>query len=330
VVKYDMRWGLAAAAAIVITTSTVAADEPRPPPDIATALTDPEKLPQRVHVARRGMFGLTADTTLGDESPSGLSYDDVPLLETQPGRVRVVHDEDSARMFLWINEKDLGWAIAKKTRIAGKGDVGVWLLPGARVTATGKGAKRKIKTKFNSGLEVSLSGVVPADALTRIFTEAPAPTDTGAGASFHAPAIRLEPRGRRMAGMPDGLSVHKVAPGSAGWQLVEHRGRWLEVRGWVHDRDLGGALRMSGTGGGLGLGMSHTDRVDVPAGTCFYAAAGGPIVGVALETELRYTPDHDATWWTIYVASGWGKLTVKARATSTDAAGKPTFATCTP
>ena len=80
------------------------------------------------------------------------------------------------------------------------------------------------------------------------------------------PALRLEPGGRRISGMKNGLSVHVVAEGRGGWKLVEHRGRWLEVRGWVHERDLTDALGMLEGGGGGGYGMSDTRRVEVPAG----------------------------------------------------------------
>jgi hypothetical protein len=294
---------------------------------VTTALTAPERLPLRVHVARAGDFELVPDqvvteTHLGD---TDVRFDDVPVVETRPGHVRIVHDDDDARVLMWIPETDLAWGIAKKTRIAGKGDVGVWLLPGARVTATGAGKKRRIKTTFNNGLDVELSGIVPADALTRTFAEA------GPSAPFgheeHAAAIRLEPGGKKLPGFVNGLTVHVVAPGRGGWKLVEHTSRWLEVRGWVHDRDLGGLRAMSTTGGGVGFGMSDTDRVDVNAGACLYAAKDGPVVGVQLANSTRYTATNDGTWWTIYVGNHWGHFQVNARASRVDK-GKPTFAPC--
>jgi hypothetical protein len=315
-----MRWVTLFVGLALCTGSAVADDQ-------ATALTDPQRLPLRVHIARAGNFGLTPDATNTDahHRDATVTFDDVPLVETRAGRMRIVNDDDSARMLLWIDEKDLAWGIAKKTRIAGKGDVGVWLMPGARVTATGLGAKRHIKTRFNSGLDVELSGVVPADALTRTFANAP---DASAFANDEtASAIRLEPGGKKLAGFPQGLSVHVVAPGRGGWKLVEHRGRWLEVRGWVHDRDLGGLLGTGGTGGGRGYGMSDTDRVDVNAGACLYAAKDGPIAGVELENLTRYSSANDGTWWTVYVGNAWGLFTVYVRASRVDK-GKPTFAPC--
>lgn len=317
-----MRW---AVLVLTLSTGSAFADDAA----TATALTDPQRLPLRVHVARAGDFGLTPDSIITDvhHRDATVTFDDVPVVETRPGRVRIVHDDDSARMLLWIDEKDLAWGIAKKTRIAGKGDVGVWLLPGARVTATGTGAKRRIRTKFNSGLDVELSGVASPDALTRTFALAVEPPPVAG--EEHAKAIRLEPGGRKLAGFPNGLSVHVLAPGRGGWKLVEHRGRWLEVRGWIHDRDLEDDRGMSGTGGGRGYGMSDTDRVQVNAGACLFAAVGGPVAGVELENLTRYSSSNDGTWWSLYVGNAWGLFTVHARATRVDK-GTPTFAPCPP
>jgi hypothetical protein len=96
----------------------------------------------------------------------------------------------------------------------------------------------------------------------------------------------------------------------------------------MRERDLEDGWLGGGTGSGSGIGMSHTPRIAVAAGTCFHARPGGPVVGVQLADVERYTPSNARGWWELYVTNAWGLFTVFARATRTDAAGKPTFARC--
>jgi hypothetical protein len=319
-----MRWGLALA--VIVATASGAAAEHKA--DLATALTDPKRLPLRVHVAKVGAFGLTADAPLvaNELDRDGASYDDVPLIETGRKRVRIVHDEDEARMFLWIAERDLGWALTTRTRIAGKGDVGIWLLPGARVTATGTGARRRVKTRlFYTGVDVELTGVVPTGALARTF--APTPDVPAPASPRRAASVRATPDGKKLASFPEGVTVQVVSDGSAGWKLVEHRSRWLEVRGWTHERELTEDPSEIGSAFGGGYGMPTSRRVEVNAGACLYASKDGPIVGVELAARTRYVDVTDGTWWTVYVGNAWGVFTVHARAASV-VKGKPTFAPC--
>ncbi len=115
-----------------------------------------------------------------------------------------------------------------------------------------------------------------------------------------------------------------------GWTEVEHRSRYLRIRGWVaSDRvDLGRFMGSIGTGGGSGFGMSDTDRVEIPAGACLFDRAGGQLVGVQLATQRRYLAVHDGDWWQVYVGTPWGTLLAWAHALGDDGAGHPTWDRC--
>lgn len=292
--------------------------------DAATALRDPAALPQRAHVARVGPFGLTHGEVIDDEGHrrEGASYDEVPVVEARGDRVRIVHEEDDARMLMWVASGDLAWAITREVRIKGKGEVGVWLLRGARVTARGSGARRRVTASFD---ELTVTGVVPETALGKRFAR---PAGAADRSTARAAAVLDAPDGRALVGTPDGLQIVVISPGPDDWQLVEHRSRYLRVRGWARKRDFLEQWHTSGTGMGGGYGMSHVARVDVRDGTCFHASPGGPVVGKQLGDRVRYAPGRDPDWHTLYVGNAWGLFQVHARVESVGADGKPVFARC--
>ena len=295
--------------------------------DVATALADPTRLPRRAHVAHAGRIGLTAETTVADaDADADAQLDDVPVVAVTGARVRLVIDDDGARLLLWVDAADLAWAITREVRVAGKGDVGVWLLSGARVTASGTGARRRVIAAITSADPVEVRGVVPATALGKVFTVAPPPPATPPGQ--HAPAILDAPDGAPLLTTPDGLNVRVVAAGGGDWRLVEHHGAGLRVRGWARLRDLEDGWLTLGSGVGRAYGISDTARVTVAAGTCFHAAAAGPVVGVQLADSVRYAHGPERGWWPVYVGTAWGLFTVMAQQTGTDAAGEPVFARC--
>jgi len=119
-----------------------------------------------------------------------------------------------------------------------------------------------------------------------------------------------------------------LASGAGDWRLVEHLGPWLRVRGWTRLGDSDESWHTSGSGSGRGYGISDTARVDVPAGTCLFAAPDGPVIGVQLAPLVRYAHGPDRGWWELYVGNAWGLFTVSAHQLGTDAAGKPVFARC--
>lgn len=293
--------------------------------DTATALREPAKLARRAHVARIGVFGLTADHNVDAEGPDAeqARFEEVPVLETRGERVRIVHDNDDARILMWLDAADLSWAITREVRIKGKGDVGVWLLRGAPVNVRGTGARRRVS--FQAG-ELTVTGTVAESALGKVFARPNEPPF--ARSQVHVPTLLDAADGRALVGTPDGFDVRIVAPGSGDWQLAEHAGRYLRIRGWMRARDAKEEWGTSGSGSGSGYGMSHTPRVPVRDGTCFHARPDGPVVGIQLRDAIRYAPGNDRGWYQLYVGNAWGLFRVHARVESTDAQGNPIFARC--
>lgn len=294
--------------------------------DTAVALKTPSRVKRRAHVAQIGDYGLTADARLPKDMHrrEGGTVDDVGVVATLGSRVRILHDDDDARMLLWIDTADLAWAIVRETRVAGKGDVGVWLLPGAKVTADGRGARLRVRATFDG--DVAISGMVPAASVSKTFAWGPAPAPMSD--EHHAAAIHDAPDGRPLLATPNGLWIEIIAPGTKGWALAEHRTPTLRVRGWVRTAEFDERFDLGRITGGSGYGMSHVRSVDVTSGTCFHAGPGGPLVGVQLYNLERYSPGNENGWWELYVGNAWGLFTVHAHATSVDAAGKPVFTRC--
>jgi hypothetical protein len=302
--------------------ATARADE-RTYPATTEILVDPMASPYRVHVARMGEVRLVpggpANTRGGHTLERML---EVAVVEERAGLVRVVYDHDDARVMLWVKAADLTWSIARPVRLAGRGDDGVWLGTGAPVTVTGAGRKRTVT--YTDG-DITVRGVVAADAVTRVF-----PVSVRGDRTFGATAreIRIAPGGAVLRSRPIGVDVVQVR---GAWTEVEHRSRYLRIRGWVANARLSDDLfNLSGTGAGSAIGMSDTPLVDIPAGACLYDGRGGAPVGVQLVAARRYVAGHDGDWWQVYLATPWGTVQPWAHALGDDGAGDPRWERCTP
>jgi hypothetical protein len=318
-----MRTRRIAALAIALTAAgvglTVAA--PRTYPAPSAILVEPLASPYRVHVERMNPVSFTIG---GAPSRSGGRAIDrmleLPVVEERGDRVRVVVEGDGVRAMVWVDARDLSWSIARPVRLAGRGDAGVWLSTGAPVTVAGSGRRRTVT--YDDG-QVKARGAVTAAGVARIF-----PVSRPQRTSFGAVAeeIRVAPDGAVLHTGP--LPVEVLARRGA-WIEVEHRARYVRVRGWVAAARLGdGSFGTIGSGGGFGFGMSHTERVTVPAGACLYDRIGGQVVALQRVTDRRYAAGRDGDWWQVYVGTPWGLLLAWGHWLGDDAGGGPLWDRC--
>lgn len=282
---------------LLAVTAGVAAAAPSP----SEVLRAPDRLSQRVIAVRRGAAGLTPSTTgidrAYDHSAMVLS---LPLYEERADVVRVVADTDDARLLVWIRRGDLGWTVARATRITGRGEVGVWALPGAPLAVTGDG-KRVAVRLIGDGIVVD--GTIARSALIR--EHVPRPANDRGDHTTSEPILR-NPDGPALV-VPGGpLSVRVIDRGPNDWALVEHTHGFVRVVGWVRERALDPELSsIEGFGTFSGFGMSDTARVDVDAGACMFTADGA-VVGVQLARSTRYAYARDGGAWEVYVNTSWG------------------------
>lgn len=292
-------------------------------PAPTTALTDLAPFPERVHVAKVGAAGLTADAmTTADSTREVERWDEQVVIERRKDAVRIAVDDGDARMFLWIATTDLEWTVARPTRLRGRGAAGVWALPGAALAIAGRGAR--VVATYDDG-NVVVRGAIARRALTQVFraTRPPASgTHTATG------PLRGDPGGPALLTTTHPLDVSPIARGAGEWQLVEHRGRYLRVVGWVRGAELSTDLIGFGTiGSGGSFGMNHTPRIEVPAGACLFDPASGVVAGIQLQRGERFVADQTAAGVTVYVGNAWGirQLVVRDLA---GGRGAPRWARC--
>jgi hypothetical protein len=107
------------------------------------------------------------------------------------------------------------------------------------------------------------------------------------------------------------------------WTEIEVIREHARIRGYVRDSELTDTkdiLHGIGTGGGTGFGMSHSDRIDVPAGTCLFDREDGQVVGVQIKTAERLGERRSevAGWSKVYVDSPWAVLPIFVHDTGSD------------
>jgi hypothetical protein len=283
--------------------------------------------PGRVRLARYGALRLAA----GDAAPAIAGHGEggeaidlsqspsLVVVDSRGERLRVVAQEGDYRLLLWIDERDLNWVIVDAVDVAFEpGEPaaappapGVRLRPGLPVV---RGDQRgSLVFVSHEDQCMSVAGWVPAARLGRQFTpveELEVERDLSAGPGM---ALKERPSGRELARF---LSECHVAYGGreeSGQKLVVYDGNGFEARGWISGSAAspGASASLFGYGRGLGSFGASGDRVLIPSGSCLYASAGGPVVGVATEdTEEGGLQAGEHGWHSITVATGWGDLTV--------------------
>lgn len=281
---------------------------PAPAAAAPSSLTDLRRYPLRVHVAQVGAAGLQPDR-MTTESTSAISiWDDYVVIEERADAVRIVLDDDNARLLLWIPTADLAWTVARPTRIVGRGAAGVWINPGAPLAITGDG--KRVAASYTDGV-VTVQGALARTALTHSFRPRRV-IDRGTAATAH---FAREPEGPPLVTTTGSLGVRVLGRGPGDWRLVEYAGRDLRIVGWARAADVieGGFGSLHGTGVGSGYAISDTDRVEVPAGACLFDPDGGAVVGVQTATAERYAGDLGGGAWSVTIGNAWGLRQVIAR-----------------
>ncbi|MDQ3300257.1 MAG: hypothetical protein M3619_27070, partial [Myxococcota bacterium] len=118
----------------------------------------------------------------------------------------------------------------------------------------------------------------------------------------------------------------------AGWAEIEIVRPYARIRGHVLARELrpdDGKHSGHGSGGGSGFGMSHADRLAIPASTCLFDAPDGQVVGVQLapSTRLGRSKIEQPQWSKVYVDTPWDVVALYVRNTATDPA-QPVWESC--
>ncbi len=323
-------------------------------------LTDPgilDRIRHRTRVRRFGSAWLREDEANPTRTHhAGTDTDHVlPVIGESRTRIRVAFEDDSARLAMWIAREDT-WPVAglpiELSDGAGNArrDAGVFVARGAPLTlAERKGDRRAVRV-LDELLE--LRGYVPESVITNVWLAAPGDKPvsfiTTSSSSWDTPVdlrtrvkflietkIRSAPDGKsRVIAVVDKPDVIGVIANNLGeFRQVEIVRPYARVLGYVVASEVSytsDAVHASGTGAGHGFGMSHADRIDVPAGTCLFDRADGDVVGVQTEPTTRLgRRARDADKWSrIHIGTRWAVADVFIRDLSEDPT-QPRWESCT-
>lgn len=315
------------------------------------------RMHHRVRVKRIGRAWLSPGAPpIRDDAGESDEEDQVlPVIGESTGRIRVVTEEDDARVAVWIDRRDAWVTVVAPVALDGaRGPAGVWLEAGAPI-GTGRRGRRgagPISVELRDP-SVEVAGAVPPAFLGHVWI---VPHDDRAPATLATPcptkewrppadprpratlaegeAIRAAPEAgaRVLATVREAQDAVVIARGGA-WAEVELPRPFARIRGHVPASALdeaGGGLEGLTTCGGGGFGISHSDRLEVPAGTCLYDRAHGDVAGVALEAKVRLGARGKAgnEWSMVYVDTRWSIASMYVRDTGRDPA-QPALESCT-
>jgi hypothetical protein len=319
------------------------------------------RMRHRVRLKGIGRMWVHLDGPLVNDG-SAVSEDDgldilLPAIGETAHRIRVVTEEDGARVAVWIDRRDAWESVVARVKLEGNGTTaagaaGVWLDAGAPVRVEEERPDRTRRLVELRDDSVAVRGAMPAAHLGHVWT---VPHDEQRGTEMfnRCPlALWKPPQDRRpqrwimggaeirvapadeavvLATSQEVLTVAVVAQG-ADWTEIELLRPYARIRGHVESVML--ALREDeeiGLGGcmGQGFGMSHADRIDVPAGTCLYDRANGEVVGVATETQVRLgaRARPGSEWSMVYVDTRWSIASMYVRDGGRDPA-RPVLDSC--
>jgi hypothetical protein len=321
-------------------------------------LGDEAALPRmrhRVRLKRIGRAWLRLDAPpIGEEA--GDSDEDaiaelMPAIGETANRIRVVTEEDGARVAVWIDRRDVWDSIVAPVKLdGGAGPIGVWLEPGAPVRVARVRARtvrivelRDDAVEARGSVPPAFVGhvwIVPHDdrtptdmARTCPSLHQPPPADprrmvVAAGTEIRAAAAETAALLATVRGDADADAVVlRRGIGGAdgeGWAELEVRRPYARVRGFAPESALEAPGELGSIGwscSGHGFGMSHADRIDVPVGTCLFDGASGDVVGVATETQTRLGSLGGAgdPWSMVHVDTRWSVASLYVY----DGAGEP-------
>ncbi|HEU0033287.1 MAG TPA: hypothetical protein VFQ53_21790 [Kofleriaceae bacterium] len=323
---------------------------------VPAELADPGVLGRIRHRARIKRFGAawlgTSSEALSTSRDEGDAIDElgdvVPVLGESTGKIRIVVEDDDARLAIWVARGDLWESIAAAIPLADRDghaspSAGVWLSLGAPVVAApARDHQRFVKLHDPA---VLVEGYAAASSIAHVWVVPPGAPIERSGAlppSDPRPRQLLASHARiRAAAAPDAPVLATIENDELFAAVLGTRGAYREIelvrpfariRGFVLATELSPSddetLSLGG-GGRHGFGMSHADHIDVPAGTCLFESAEGEVVGVQLKPTIRlgHLKSETAGWSRIYIATAWSVVTVYIHDTSRDPA-QPAWESC--
>lgn len=303
-----------------------------------------DRIPHRVRVRRHGAAGLRADVeTLKASSVEELDLL-LPVIDETPTKVRIVgRDSDGQSLIaLWIPRTDLWSVVTNPSQLADTtgrltAPGGVWISEGAPVVIN-SGAGTKWRDVRVHDPEISAGGLVLAKSIGQVWQlDKPEPipelddaaTECCSLTRDHivlAPGTNIR-AARDVASPVVAVASHshdvEIAAKAIAWHVdaveVEVERPHAKVRGFI---DLANALRrtpmLSVRGRGRSsLFVTHSDRLQLPAGTCLFDVPNGNVIGVVNAPAERY--GTLSTGWSVaYVSTRWGVLHLYVRDVGTD------------
>jgi hypothetical protein len=305
-----------------------------------------ERMRHRVRLARDGVAYLKLDGPRVDATgeASMLAVRPMyPVLAEAPDRVRIVVEDDHARLALWVERSDLAQTTLASVQVSdatghAPAGAGVWLGAGASLDT----AERKAAAGFH---EIALrspwiraSGYVPDAALGTVWVagehegyeptlaEDDAKPPVATGTTLAPTTVRATPDGGGavVAEVLKNAPVRVLTQGAT-WSEVEIHIPRVRVKGFVDSSKLiaGDQLDDHRVGHGHGYGSSGS-QIHVPTASCLYDAAGGAVAGLTLGDSDRYLHDlpplpKTPGWWPVIINTDWGNVTAYVHDTASAA-----------
>ncbi len=327
-----------------------------------------ERLRHRVRLRQFGRAWLRLDgPPISDGTGGPLDDEDasdmlMPAIGETANRIRIVTEEDGARVAVWVERRDAWETVVAPVRLdTGPGSgaagsdapAGIWLEAGApaRVARGPVRARREVALRDDV---IEARGTVPAAFAGHVWLVAhddraptemadPCPIEEWAPPPDPRPQMVLESDAAIRAAAGEAAPVIAtvklpldvtVLGKRAEWAQIELRRPYALIRGYVPtsalvEPEASGTFSLAGRCGMGGFGMSHADRIEVPAGTCLFDRANGDVVGVATETLVRLgsRARPGSEWSMVYVGTRWSHASLYVRDTGHDPA-RPALESC--
>jgi len=314
------------------------------------------RIPHRTRLRRFGDAWLRDRHEPARSRHGGNDTDEVLTVigETRT-KIRVAFEDDYARLAIWIARADTWDTIAIPLELADRvgtiaPDAGIWVTRGAPVELGARvGRLRAVRVRDDL---MDITGYAPQAAIAKVWIagtgDPPITFSSGRATQWSPPAdlrthvkvmieTRIRSAPRRDApviastGQSDAIAV--IARNLGDFRQIEIVRPYARIVGYVlaseltHTTEDWGSI---GTGRGHGFGMSHADRIDLPAGTCLYESIDGEVVGVQLALSTRLGTLHLDTpkWSLIHVGTSWTTAALYVRDTSDDPT-QPRWESCT-
>ena len=341
------------------TTAFAAPSIPRADFDVAPAeLGDAgvlQRIKHRVRLRRIGAAWVREQGEALARSYGGEAASVLPVLGQTSRKIRVVSDDDDARLALWIDRGDAISTVLAPVELADAAGhiaptAGAWALPGIALDVVDRaGPWSEVHVQDE---QLAVEGWLPPSLIGHVWVATasqPAVTKLDKSTVWtpprdQRPLVKLA-KGAVIRAEPDPharVVATTIAEDVIGSE-VARRGAWTEVelfrpqltvRGVVPTASVLGTtdeISTHGSGSGHGFGMSHADRIEVPAGACLFDAIDGEVLGVQLAPSTRYGSlrKRDADSWSmVFVDSPWALLELYVHDTGSDP-DHPSWELCT-